>query len=775
MNKITFLSVLFMIINSAFSQTQTITTLAANGAGNTYEDINAVLAPSGGDVVEAPGITPSGCTNHDDFNNGETTNANRHIQEVVDATMGNVFKFSIHVDEDIDRDKCSTTDRQRNEIKTYGQSPDYLLGVLGESFQYKWSFKLPAGFQSSGSFTHIHQLKSVGGIAAEESIPMITLTIYDKTSSGHKLYVRYSSETSQSTISGHNINISDLEDNWVEVVENITYGMEGDGAYSIKITDIDTGTVLLNYSDDTQRYYKTNADFIRPKWGIYRSLNDPTALRDEEILYGTFTITENQTFTWTGATDNDWHTASNWDTNIVPTTNNTVVIPSGLTNYPTTTSAIEVHSITIESGASFIPQNTVSGTVTYNRDLPDTDWYLVASPVNGETFDDFNANSSALAQNSGGLLGFAPYVNTSSSVWDYQTSASSINLNAGQGYSVKLNASGTISFTGDANTDNLTLPISTGTTSNFNLLGNPFTGYINSGAFALTNTSLLTEQTVWVWNGSLYEAKNATGAIELAPAQGFFVHAADSGNVNFNTSNLNHNSTDTFMKPNAFDGFDLLVDNNNEKKSTKIFYIENKTTGFDNGYDSSIFGGITNAFEVYTGLVDNSTSMKLAIQTLPNNDYENLIIPVGITAEANSELTFSVENSNIDNSINIYLENTLDNSFHNLLNSHYTTTINESSNGTGQFYIHTSAKSLSNFSTELPKDITIIQSSKNQFSILGLESTGTISIISILGKEVLSTSVSPDNNAINLSTINSGMYIIKLNTDSKEIVEKIIL
>ena len=162
-----------------FSQAQTITVLTANAAGNTHEDINAVLAPNGGDVIEAPGITPVDCTNHDDFNNGETANTNRHIQEVYDNTLSkDVFKFSLHVNEDIDRDKCSSDDRQRNEIKTYAPSPDYLLGVLGETVEYKWKFKLSEGFQASSSFTHIHQLKSVGGITAEESLPLIALTAY---------------------------------------------------------------------------------------------------------------------------------------------------------------------------------------------------------------------------------------------------------------------------------------------------------------------------------------------------------------------------------------------------------------------------------------------------------------------------------------------------------------------------------------------------------------------------------------------------------------------
>jgi hypothetical protein len=76
--------------------------------------------------------------------------------------------------------------------------------------------------------------------------------------------------------------------------------------------------------------------------------------------------------TWNGFTDNNWDTTTNWSTNSVPVSETSVTIPAGLTNYPTTTSVINVNSITIASGASFIPGGTVTGAVTYKRNLPTT-------------------------------------------------------------------------------------------------------------------------------------------------------------------------------------------------------------------------------------------------------------------------------------------------------------------------------------------------------------------------------------------------------------------
>ncbi|WP_299212018.1 T9SS type A sorting domain-containing protein [uncultured Aquimarina sp.] len=280
-------TIIFVLFISFSSKAQV--TLDANGPGNTYELINSVLAPTSGNVIEAPGVTGSTCNNHSTYSG---TDGNRHIDEIFDADLGiNVFRFIIHVDEDIDRDKCATTDRQRNEIKTYAPSPDNLKGVIGETVQYKWKFKMDTNFQPSGSFTHLHQLKSVGADSAEESQPLITLTA--RKGSPDRLELRYAPTTSQSTLT--TVNLSLLKGNWVEVIETVTYGETNNAIYNIIITNVNTGAEILNYSSSELRMWKTNADFIRPKWGIYRSLNSSSDLRDEEVLYANFSIAENPT------------------------------------------------------------------------------------------------------------------------------------------------------------------------------------------------------------------------------------------------------------------------------------------------------------------------------------------------------------------------------------------------------------------------------------------------------------------------------------------------
>ncbi|MFK7920428.1 MAG: T9SS type A sorting domain-containing protein [Bacteroidia bacterium] len=258
--------ILSFLSSVAFSQT----ILEANGPGDTYELINSVLAP-GHNVVEVPDC------GHTSFG--------RHIEEVFDTDLNqHVFLFHMHKSEDDDR--CQNFDRQRNEIKTYDKSPDSLLGIVGEKVEYRWKFKLDSTFQPSGSFSHLHQLKAVGG--SESSMPLITLTA--RKSNPDRLELRYAESTSQ--VTNYQTPLAPLKGKWLEAKETVIYGELGTGEYEVLLTDMANGDTLFYYINASIRMWKTDADFIRPKWGLYRSLNDATNLKDEQVLFADFRIEE---------------------------------------------------------------------------------------------------------------------------------------------------------------------------------------------------------------------------------------------------------------------------------------------------------------------------------------------------------------------------------------------------------------------------------------------------------------------------------------------------
>ncbi|MFT7901152.1 T9SS type A sorting domain-containing protein [Tenacibaculum ascidiaceicola] len=483
-----------------------------------------------------------------------------------------------------------------------------------------------------------------------------------------------------------------------------------------------------------------------------------------------------ETVTWSGSTDNDWNTASNWSPSVVPPTNANVIIPSSLTNYPTASSAVTFNSLTINNGASFIPQSTVTGTVTYKRSLPTTNWYLVSPPVAGETLEDIIANHT-LASGTGGNLGLAPYSNITGPAWLYVQSGNTGTITNGTGVSIKLATPGEVSISGTANTSNIAKAISTGSRTNYNLVGNPYTSYINSASFAAANSSILTSETIWLWNGTQYITRNAVNPIEIAPGQGFFVEAAASNNVIFAFSNQSHQNSDTFMRQEPIPSIELSVNNNDIKRSTQVFYVSGKTTGYDRSYDSKMFGEDTSGLAVFTELLSNNQGKKLAIQTLPDNDYENMVVPVGLRALNGEEVTFSINTKNIPTNIKVYLEDRINNVFTNLSEENYTITLNKDSNSIGQFYLHTSSKNL-----EIPAmapsldNVSIYNSSNNEITIVGLQAKANVSVYSVLGKEILNKNITSNGvSNITLPKISTGIYIVKLNSDLGEISKKIIL
>lgn len=255
-------------------------TLDANGPGQTYELINSKLSP-GNTAVE----TPDQCASHPSFG--------RHIAEVWDATLNKfVFEFYIHVPTSFpvgastaDNDRCLSFDRQRVEIKTYEPSPANLKGTVGETVNYKWQFRLPTGFQPSPNFTHIHQIKAVGG---DDGDPVFTLTVRAGSPNVLQLLHVLDSNTSQNQLAI--ANLSAFAGTWVEVTESMLVGANGN--YSINIKRVIDGVSLLSYSTSNILTIRSSNSFIRPKWGIYRSLNNYAFLRDDSIRLAAISIQE---------------------------------------------------------------------------------------------------------------------------------------------------------------------------------------------------------------------------------------------------------------------------------------------------------------------------------------------------------------------------------------------------------------------------------------------------------------------------------------------------
>ena len=242
------------------------TTLYATSPGRSYEQIDSTLGLNSGAMEE----TPDQCANHPQFG--------RHILEVWDSTLNKyVYEFYIHIKSFLDNDRCINFDRQRAEIKTDASSPTYLKGYVGNKLTYTWMFKLPKNFQAGPLFTHIHQIKAVGG---DYSSPLFTLSPYV---SGKKreMQIVYVKDSATSQVVEKYSSLDSCLGIWVRATENITVGATG--SYSIVLNRVSDGKQLLSYSNNNIETIRPSNSFIRPKWGLYRSVVDSVDLRDDTM------------------------------------------------------------------------------------------------------------------------------------------------------------------------------------------------------------------------------------------------------------------------------------------------------------------------------------------------------------------------------------------------------------------------------------------------------------------------------------------------------------
>jgi MYXO-CTERM domain-containing protein len=192
-----------------------------------------------------------------------------HITEVMDDELKkNVFVFHAHVNQDDDR--CGATDRQRTEIRA-GKSGD-VVASNGQTVYYRWKFRLPEGFQTSASFTHIFQIKS------DAAAPVMTLTPRGTNLSIDGI-VGVRGTTPLAKFIG----------TWVVVDLKLVFATAGH--IDMTIRKLAGGEMLFSHSGAADTW-QGNAAGHDPKWGIYRSLNNKASLRDEQVRFADFCVSK---------------------------------------------------------------------------------------------------------------------------------------------------------------------------------------------------------------------------------------------------------------------------------------------------------------------------------------------------------------------------------------------------------------------------------------------------------------------------------------------------
>ncbi|GGG89921.1 hypothetical protein GCM10011416_03080 [Polaribacter pacificus] len=508
---------------------------------------------------------------------------------------------------------------------------------------------------------------------------------------------------------------------------------------------------------------------------------------------------------WTGSTNNQWNLSSNWS-NGIPTKDADVTIPKTailpLISTSATAGNISLEpgaNITVsgllsvkgrllaQSGSTIMGSGTLNANFIYTRQLESDNWYLVASPFKDQTIEDL-IHKNSFAAGTDTNIGLAHYENKDAS-WSYYNAKTVGKLLPAKGYAVKLTSAGNLKYSGSLETNDVAISLKDGTTNAYNLIGNPYTAFIpantntNVAENILTvNSDQLSEQTLWFWDqksNAYITINQASLGKYIAPVQGFFVKTKTGGGIlNFTKAMQQYQQTEVFYKSNEEPVWiQVKVANGDKSKTTEIFFIENTTTGFDNGYDSSSFKGVLSDFELYTRLVQDSNSTDLSIQSLPTDNYKNLVIPIGLKTEAAS-INFTAKSAQLPEDLIIYLEDRELGVFTKLSNDEtgYTVTLSNPLDGIGRFYLHIKSSNVLSTVTIDRKYLRSYQKDKNTLRLEGFSANDiSITLSNILGKRILRQRFSKSEYIeIDLPKhLNQGLYLISIQMGRNQYSKKI--
>ncbi|KJK53299.1 Tat pathway signal sequence domain protein [Lentzea aerocolonigenes] len=168
---------------------------------------------------------------------------------------GNDYRFDMHT-----RDRDTSTDRQRNEVRGMKAGGQNLEIDNGETWKWTYSMFIPSSLKSTTSFTHIMQTKMPG----LGSSPVTVMSLR-RTGGVQKIEFKI---TEGNVLVG-NVDLEPLHNKWIDTEVEIKVG---NGTGRVRWVVREGGRTVLDATKDNVDTWLD--DRLRPKWGIYRSLGD---------------------------------------------------------------------------------------------------------------------------------------------------------------------------------------------------------------------------------------------------------------------------------------------------------------------------------------------------------------------------------------------------------------------------------------------------------------------------------------------------------------------
>ena len=491
-----------------------------------------------------------------------------------------------------------------------------------------------------------------------------------------------------------------------------------------------------------------------------------------------------------------------------------VKIAGNLTNNGTFTlnsDADEFSSVIVDYDDNGSGSST--GNIDYNRyvnTVGSDEWDLIGSPLDAvsiSTFVTTNTTSSPATLATNGDAYAVGYYDNAIDVWTNYTTATvgaAGNFDIGKGYQMASVNGGTglLKFTGTAASTAQTQAIidndaaNAGAGRRWSLIANPFPSYIqgNSNAdgsnnFLTVNLAKLhnTYQAVYGYDadGSGYTVyNNSSGALRLAPGQAFMVASAStsSDNVSFTTAMRTVvGGDDLITGDDDYDSQEVVIKlyhDNTEIEETRFYFEEGLSLGLDPGYDA---GAFSQSAAIMSRLVEEDQGHGLVINAMGTESMNSAVIPLVINQEAYQDFKVVLFTHTIPQNVNVYLEDNQQGTMTLLNEQDFELTPESTLSELGRFYLHLTEDTFSIDEEVLTNNLNVFKADDNNFITvegLAVQSGVTdIKLYSILGTEVLSTSLSNNTNTQTISTdgLASGVYVIKLQSANNQLTKKLII
>ncbi len=446
---------------------------------------------------------------------------------------------------------------------------------------------------------------------------------------------------------------------------------------------------------------------------------------------------------WTGTTNTDWNTATNWNPQSVPTLVDDVTIPTGATNEPVIAPQViaQVHNLTVDAGATLTIQSNgtntgalivsgqSTGDVTVERYLEGDRWYIIGSPVLDQGISALltNAGNSIAYDTATGNYGATDY-NEADNKWnDYFTDATPGVFNNGTGYLLRRQTTaGAVTFTGALETGSVDEPIAT-LGFHWNAVGNPYSAAIGITGNASTPNNFLffnrdnldvRHIAIYIWDdilGNYVIVSNANFSNVLYDAwetnyvqlgQGFIVRAAAGGSVVTFTPEMRLGNSALMLKslvmgaqrsaPLAASSkvqwpgvvISATANNGADTASTGIAFYEGMSLGLDPGSDIGVLSGNPEV-AVYTQLAAGDDGEDYGLQVLPPSAMDGAVLAVGVETRKSGTIIFRFEKTGLPQNTVLILEDRKENTETAITaqNDTYAATVDSEEPAYGRFYL----------------------------------------------------------------------------------------